>query len=1020
VDFTSSITLKFNDLFSSGFSQARESLTGLKSSLNGINGSGLKDIAPPSFTDGGIELPAPIVPAPQFSGMDELEEMLGGSAAHLDGLSDSLNGIGAGLNSATPKAGIFDAGLAQIQSGLDKIGQNNSLNMVAAQLSTMAYMTAPLQNALSNMMAEPSRLAGNFESSMKNIQAITGLTTDEIKNLGNELLSIGSRFGAGPQAVADAYNDVAGGITKVEAQMPVLNNALALAEAGQADLGVAANGLVKIMNSYNFTTGEAADISEKAAWASDVMTQAVGMGVGSMQEFISAVAPISGMASSVGVGFDEIGSTMAYMTATTDTANTAGTKLQSFMVALQKPSDALATALESVGITSGSAMLSQYGLAESANIVLQAFDGNQDAMTAAMGRVEAMQAVVSLTGSTYTEFAAEFGSAMDGITAKSQAIQTQAYESKMARFQAATDTLKIQVGDDINSIKGFFVDMGTGFLTSVVSPIMNSPVGGVFQGIAAGAGIAAQGILSMGSGALNTAAQLSVLAANVKNLGGYAEMLKGTLSVMGAPFRSLGSGVLSLGRSIIGALPALGGWIASMWSAAAATIAATWPILAVIVGVAALAAGVYLIIKNWDAVSAFFINLWNKIAGAFQIAWEWIKAFFASLWNSLQEPVMAFANWIGRIWNSIVSVFTTAWNYVSNFFSAVWSGMANIVSSVANWFGGVWTAIISAFTTAWGYVSTFFSNLWNGMANVVLIAANWFGGVWAAITGAFSAAWNFVGGLFTSIWENIKGVVMGFVDWMTPIIDVILAPFRAIGDAIGWIFDKVGLSVKAGNEAAAAKRSSLAQAAAPSMQTTSSAASGQSLARATPAPPAVTQTAISAPALAATATTAPAFTATSIGAQTPALPGAVSVGAAPEFSGAASAPIPVSQMAAPSPASDTLASLATATRTSAPELTHTASGAFASAISATPAIAPSIDMSALERQVDMRLQEAPLPEARALASPWQQTAPQTQEPSGPKTVTIQNLTVQAEDMRNALDFIRVLMNAVHQPEAAAV
>jgi hypothetical protein len=197
---------------------------------------------------------------------------------------------------------------------------------------------------------------------------------------------------------------------------------------------------------------------------------------------------------------------MAYMTATTDTANTAGTKLQSFMVALQKPSDALASALATMGITSGSAMLAQYGLAESANIVMHAFQGNQDAMTAAMGRTEAMKAVVSLAGGAYTDFATKFGTGMAGITKSSQAIQTQAYESKMARFQAATDTLKIQVGDDINAVKGFFVDMGTGFLTHVVSPIMSSPIGGVFQGIAAGGGIALQGILSFGSGALTTAA----------------------------------------------------------------------------------------------------------------------------------------------------------------------------------------------------------------------------------------------------------------------------------------------------------------------------------------------------------------------------------------------------------------------------------------------------------------------------------------------------------------------------------
>jgi hypothetical protein len=37
------------------------------------------------------------------------------------------------------------------------------------------------------------------------------------------------------------------GITKAAAQLPVMDNALALDEAGQADPGVATNGLVKII-----------------------------------------------------------------------------------------------------------------------------------------------------------------------------------------------------------------------------------------------------------------------------------------------------------------------------------------------------------------------------------------------------------------------------------------------------------------------------------------------------------------------------------------------------------------------------------------------------------------------------------------------------------------------------------------------------------------------------------------------------------------------------------------------------
>jgi hypothetical protein len=381
---------------------------------------------------------------------------------------------------------------------------------------------------------------------------------------------------------------------------------------------------------------------------------------------------------------------------------------------------------------------------------------------------------------------------MDGITAKSQAIQTESYESKMARFQAATDALKISVGDDINAVKGFFVDMGTGFLTGV-APIMNSPVGGVFQRIAAITGIGVQGVLSFGSGALNTAAQLSVLAANVKNFSGYADMFKGALSIMGAPLKAAMSGFLGLAGSI--------------WAA----IVPALPFIAIGLAIAFLA---YHIFQSWDPAKGFFENIFNGIWQAVQTVWEKIKQFW-------------------------------------------------------NWFTG----------------------LFGGGDKSIDVNA----GVSSDIKSDIASDTNPLG--------NQPGI--GGFD---------------LGGLTGQLKESLGTNLA----------------------------------------PATTKSATS-----------------------------------------------------------NLASYDAMTRASAPELTHTASSAFQAALSASPGAA-GIDMSAFERQVDMRLQDAVIPQAPALATPWQQTASQAKKSPGPTSVTIQNLTVQAEDMENALDFVRVLMNSVHKPEAAAV
>jgi hypothetical protein len=135
-----------------------------------------------------------------------------------------------------------------MNAAMEQINQNQAMTRLAADLATMATMTAPLRNALADMLNEPSKVAGNFETSLKNIQVVAGGTAEDMALLSNNLLQMGSTALAGPLAVAEAYNDIAGGITDASARMGALQASIALAEAGQADLGIATNGMVKVMN----------------------------------------------------------------------------------------------------------------------------------------------------------------------------------------------------------------------------------------------------------------------------------------------------------------------------------------------------------------------------------------------------------------------------------------------------------------------------------------------------------------------------------------------------------------------------------------------------------------------------------------------------------------------------------------------------------------------------------------------------------------------------------------------------
>ena len=729
-----------------------------------------------------------------------------------------LEGFGAAFE--VFKADLFAQGrkgLDQINAGLETIGQNSALTAMAGHLSNAAGSFEAFSGKINDLINEPSKLAATFDASMRNIQSLMGNVSGEaLTVIKNKLREIGSSAAAGPNAVAEAFYNITSGVGNAAVRMDTLTAAVKLAESGQAALGAATSGLISVVNAYGTS-------AENMGGLTDVFFQTVRKGVGSLDGFVSSMSSIAGLSANVGIGFDELGSAMAFVTAKGQTESVAATQLKAAVTTLLNPNKELSEALQAVGISSGSAMLKEYGLAESLNIVKQAVGGSQDKMAKALGSTEALQAALVLAADDYTNFAQAFSADLGGAAAGGLAAQVESYESKMARLQAASDGLKTKIGLDINGIKGFFADMQTGFLQNVVSPLLNSPVGGVFSHIAAVVSVGASQMLNMGSVALNTAAQMTTLAANIKNAGGYLQILKGTMTVLAAPFhgiaaaaRSAGTGLAGMGTSIVGLLPKMGAWIASTWAAAAANIAAFWPVYAVIAGIALLAAGAVLLVKHWGTVKAFFVNVWNTITGVFSTAfnrigntlagvsdgvlgaiavflpfigipaliikhWDAIGAFFAGLWNKIPELFriaiegiksifMKIPNWVVGLlavffpFISIPVLIISRWDVIQTFFAGLWESIKSVTGEFVSLLGSIWDAAVTRFVSVWNGIPAFFSSLGQSIIGIIRDVVNWINGVWTSVVSGFTTAWNAVYTFFVSLWNGLVTLVLGVVN----------------------------------------------------------------------------------------------------------------------------------------------------------------------------------------------------------------------------------------------------------------
>ena len=172
-------------------------------------------------------------------------------------------------------------------------------------------------------------------------------------------------------------------------------------------------------------------------------------------------------------------------------------------------------------------------------------------------------------------------------------------------------------------------------------------------------------------------------------------------------------GVLIAVSAVIGGilLTVIGAYIVSMAAAAIATIAATWPILLIIAGIALLVAGIILLVKHWHSI------------------WGTIKDVALAAWHFLDDNVI----------HPIVSAFTTAWDAISGAFMSVW-----------NWISSNWPLLLAIITGPIGLAVYFVMKYWDDVVG-------FFSGLIGTIGGIFSSIGN-------AIWDGIKfGVNLAIV-----------------------------------------------------------------------------------------------------------------------------------------------------------------------------------------------------------------------------------------------------------------
>lgn len=332
--------------------------------------------------------------------------------------------------------------------------------------------------------------AVDFDEAMTNIQAVTGKSTAEMAILRQQIISTGAASRFGPQAAADAFYDIVGGVADASTHMAIFQQAISAAQAGNADLGSTTKALISVMNSYKFG-------ADKAGFSSDVLTQTVSKGVGTMNDFATALPQVTGLANSLNIGFDDLGGMAAYLTTQGNSASGSVTQLGAMMTAVLKPNEVMAAGLKEMGYSSGEAAIQALGLTGTMQGLAGTHAANTKGMAALLGTTEALRGATALAGPDVAAFMTTFKDGLNGATEAAENVQMTSAAAQVDLLKSSVSELGIEVGTTLLPVLKDLVQQMLPVITQVVTWVKQNPElvkqVGTIAVVALGAGVAIMG-----------------------------------------------------------------------------------------------------------------------------------------------------------------------------------------------------------------------------------------------------------------------------------------------------------------------------------------------------------------------------------------------------------------------------------------------------------------------------------------------------------------------------------------------
>jgi TP901 family phage tail tape measure protein len=597
--------------------------------------------------------------------------------------------------------------------------------------------------------------ASDFEHSMSAIQAVSGATTDQMKQVHDEALKLGKDTIFSASEASNAIEElVKNGLTIPDVMNGAAEATVSLAAAGQIDLPQAAEIASAAMNHFGLSAQELPHVADLLSAAADRSASSVS-DLGEAMKYVGPAAYQSGLS------LDDTAVSLAELAKFGIKGSMAGTTMRQMLLSLTGTTDKAKATMKDLGIITADGSNQFYdasgnikSMADISQVLQNALKGlTKEQQTTALNTIfgnRAMAGAAILAGQGKEGFDA-LAESMKGLNAADQAkTRMNNLSGSIEQMKGSMETLAIELGEILIPIIRKVVDHLTGLLNIFINM---SPGMQKFVVIAA----------SITSGLLLSFYAFVKISKAVREFTAAVKLLN--LAFLSNPVVLIVAGIVALGVALYEAYKH----------------SETFRNIVNAVGRALKTAfldTVHALVAAWDAFVHALDNVWHAMKVTFDFIVKWGPIALAAIFPLVGIPLL-----IAQHWRSILSFFKSLGGDIADVFT-------DIYHAILGWFEKLPGYIMSALAALPGLLY---------QASVVAIGSLIVGLIYAAqgITDFFTALPGVIvaamGDIVTFIWTALtasgqwiyNNVIVPIIAFFTALPGNLLT---ALGDIVTFVW----------------------------------------------------------------------------------------------------------------------------------------------------------------------------------------------------------------------------------------